>query len=228
MIEKLAWDSDFFGYPVGQIEMINPDPESISSVIKNSNEFKLIYLISPERIDFAIPELKLVDIKTRLGKQLKNNRTYSFQNIHEYDGEEDSQLNELALQSGVFSRFKVDSNFVKSEFEKLYLRWISDSIKKIIADKVIVYKEIGSPYIGFVTLKFKNDFSEIGLIAVDEKNRGKGIAKSLLTFIEDLTVNAGFNKIEVVTQFENLAAMNLYEKAGYEIISKKYIYHLWN
>lgn len=228
MIKKLVWDSELFGYPVGQIQILKADPDIISATINNSNKFKLVYVITPQKIEFEIPELKLVDIKTRLSKKVKNNQTYSLQNIHEYDGEEDSQLNRLALQSGVFSRFKVDSNFTHNEFEKLYLRWILDSINKIIADKVIVYKQPGGHCVGFVTIKFKNDFSEIGLIAVDEQSRGKGIAKSLLTFIDGLTINAGCNRIEVVTQLENLPAINLYEQAGYEIISKKYIYHLWN
>jgi dTDP-4-amino-4,6-dideoxy-D-galactose acyltransferase len=228
MIEKLEWDSDFFGYPVGQIQIEKPDLENISNAIKNSIEFKLIYLISPQRIDFSVAGLKLVDIKTRLRKQIKSKPDYSFQKIHEYTGGEDDQLKNLALQSGIYSRFKRDSNFINGEFEKLYLKWISDSINKTIADKVIVYKEPGSCCNGFVTLKFKNNFSEIGLIAVDEKSRGKGAAKSLLAFTDHQTIKEGLNKIEVVTQFENLPARKLYEKAGYEIISKKYIYHLWN
>jgi dTDP-4-amino-4,6-dideoxy-D-galactose acyltransferase len=228
MIEKLSWDSDFFGYPVGQIEILKPDRYNVSTAIQDSKKFTLVYVISPERIDFEVPELKLVDIKTRLSKRIKNKPNCSFYNISEYGGEEDGQLKKLALESGAFSRFKVDSNFVHNEFEKLYLKWISDSINKIIADKIIVYKEPGSVCIGFVTLKFKIHFSEIGLIAVDEKSRGKGIAKSLLTFTDGLTINAGCDRIEVVTQLENLPAMKLYEKAGFEIISKKYIYHLWN
>jgi dTDP-4-amino-4,6-dideoxy-D-galactose acyltransferase len=228
MIEKLEWDSEFFGYPVGQIQIEKPDRENISNAIKNSMEFKLVYLISPQRIDFAVTGLKLVDIKTRLGKQIKSKPNYSFQKIHEYTGVEDDQLKSLALQSGIYSRFKIDSNFINGEFEKLYLKWISDSINKTIADKIIVYEDGNKNYNGFITIIFKEQFSEIGLIAVDEKSRGNGIGKALLDYADHCTISRKFNKIEVVTQLENISAMKLYKKCGYKIISTKYIYHLWN
>jgi len=102
-----------------------------------------------------------------------------------------------------------------------------DSIYKVIADNVIVFKEDGN-YKGFISVKFREIFSEIGLIAVDEKSRGKGIGKGLLDYVNNLTLDKGLYEIQVTTQFENTTAMNLYAKAGYNIISKKYMYHLWN
>lgn len=227
MIKKLEWDSVFFGYPVGELIISHSTQRQIPALLKEASAFKLTYLITDKKIKPEIDKLKLVDIKTRLGKKL-NNKNHTVANVQEYPGGEDEQLEKLALLSGIYSRFKMDSNFVNNEFEKLYLKWISDSINKTIADKVIVYKENGNPCKGFVTLKFKDNFCEIGLIAVDEEARGKGIAKSLLSYADNCAGEAGLRRIEVVTQFDNIPAMNLYEKAGYEIISKKYIYHLWD
>lgn len=227
MIKKLEWDSDFFGYSVGQLVISQSTQKQLPALLIEASDFKLVYVFSDERINPEREELKLVDIKTRLGKKL-NKKNHTIANVHEYTGGEDDQLKKLALQSGIYSRFKMDSNFVNNEFEQLYLKWISDSINKTIADKVIVYKEPERNCKGFVTLKFQENFSEIGLIAVAEESRGKGIANALLDYVDNCAVEVGLKRIEVVTQFDNFPAMNLYEKAGYEIISKKYIYHLWN
>lgn len=228
MIEKLKWDSDFFGYPVGRIQLETAHYSHISDITKDTAGFRLVYLVCPKRIRTTIKGLKLVDIKTRFSKQINNEQSDSFGRIHEYSGGADDQLERLALQSGVFSRFKADANFVNNEFERLYLKWIKESINKTIADKVVVYKKDSNKCIGFITLKFNEDFSEIGLIAVDEGSRGKGIGKTLLSYAAYITQEMGLQKIEVVTQHENHPAVGLYKKCGYGIISKKYIYHLWN
>ena len=228
MIKRLDWDSDFFGYAVGEIELKNSNQQYLIESLKEAEGFKLIYVISDEELNFNAKELELVDIKTRLRKTNIAEATSVCENVGEYRGGEDEQLQKLALQSGVFSRFKVDKHFNNGEFKKLYLKWIEDSINKSIADKVIIYEEHGQNCFGFVTLKFKNYFSEIGLIAVDENSRGKGIAKKLLNYADQSTLLHGLEQIEVVTQYKNVPAMKLYEKAGYQIVSKKYIYHLWN
>jgi dTDP-4-amino-4,6-dideoxy-D-galactose acyltransferase len=196
--------------------------------LEEGKKYKLIYLISDERLNVQIKNLQLVDVKTRLRKKIRTKYLTLDENIAEYTGEQNDQLKKLALQSGIYSRFKIDQHFTNNEFEKLYLKWIEDSINKTIADKVIINKGSKNNCIGFVTLKFKENFSEIGLIAVDKGSRGEGVGKELLASADYYTRNNGLNKIEVVTQFENQPAMRLYERSGYKIISKKYIYHLWN
>lgn len=65
---------------------------------------------------------------------------------------------------------------------------------------------------------------QIGLIAVHDKHWGKGIGSSLLNSISFVYPN---NKIIVSTQEQNKGAIALYEKNGFQIDTKKYIYHLW-
>jgi len=227
MIKKLDWDTNFFGYAVGQTKINWDDEKSKNALFKEANKFKLVYLVSDKEMNPAVKGSELVDIKTKLRKEVSIDEDCSTLHLTEYDGGDHGQLKKLALQSGIYSRFKKDPNFTNNEFEKLYMKWIVDSIKKTVADNVIVYKENENDYRAFVTLKYKEDHAEIGLIAVDEQSRGKGVGFALLSYVNNLTKDMGLNKIEVTTQFENLPAMNLYQKAGYKIISKKFIDHLW-
>ena len=227
MIKKLKWDSEFFGYDVGKVVIEENQVVSEQELIKESYPFKLVYIFSDIKLDFKHFKSKLVDIKTTFyKKQLAWEENPEF--IHCKDEPAAcNNLRQLALESGVFSRFKRDNNFTNNEFEKLYSQWINDSIKKINADHIIVYKE-NNICKGFVSLKFQKEIAEIGLMAVDEDSRGEGIGLTLLGFINNLSRSKGFPEMRVTTQFENIPAMQLYEKAGYTILSKQYIYHLWN
>lgn len=227
MIEKLNWDSDFFGYPVGKINA-NEGIDLLLSDEININQFRLIYIFSDHKLIIKDKRVSEVDIKTTLIRtMLKNEELIIHPAISEYDGSQDEALHSLAIESGVYSRFKRDPGFKDNEFFKLYSKWIRDSIDKKIADKLLVYMEdnkIG----GFVSLKFKAEYAEIGLIAVHGNSRGKGIAMALLYAAFFHTKKQGFNYTHIVTQFENTPAMKLYQKAGFKIENKKYVYHLWN
>ena len=67
----------------------------------------------------------------------------------------------------------------------------------------------------------------IGLIGVDKGSRGKGIATSLLKRAEHYTIVNGIKKIQVVTQAQNIPAVNLYLKAGYTQESVINVFHIW-
>lgn len=228
MVEVLDWDSEFFGYKVGQIVLTENKKVDEAAILRWSENFKLVYVISDSEEKFKSSRIQLVDIKTRLTKKIKALRErFIDSNYIEGESYNDQQLISLALQSGAFSRFKKDSNFVNDEFYKLYHKWISDSLNKKIADKVIVFKKELIPK-GLLTLSFKNTFAEIGLLSVDEFSRGEGIGQSLLMYADEITIAKGLMEVQVSTQLQNFPAMQLYKKVGYSILYKKYIYHIWN
>lgn len=228
MIKKLDWDSNFFGYSVGQIEMLDYSNTLSEQLLQEAKNYKLVYIISDIPIVIPIEQMQLVDIRTRLCKKNLSYLNFNKSNLAQFEGSYDTSLEKLSLKSGLYSRFKKDPGFKNNEFENLYKKWIHESVNKNIADSIIIYKEANENIGGFVSLKFKQGYSEIGLIAVDENKRGKGIGLSLLNYVNNETIKNGRQEIYVTTQFENLIAMKLYSKAGYEIVSKKYIYHLWN
>jgi ribosomal protein S18 acetylase RimI-like enzyme len=136
------------------------------------------------------------------------------------------KLKILALQSGLYSRFKVDPNFKNNEFGKLYEQWIVNSVKKITASECLVYFD-GEVEKGFITLAIKEDTGSIGLIAVDEMERGKSIGRKLLNASFDYFSKRNIDRVEVVTQKANESACVFYEKLGFEVKNIINIYHLW-
>ena len=80
---------------------------------------------------------------------------------------------------------------------------------------------------GFTTIKFNTDYSEIGLIGVDKNSRGLGIGSLLLDRVNKLSIDNGVGDIYVATQLNNKPACKFYKKNGFTEIETKHIYHCW-
>ncbi len=181
----------------------------------------------PEEIE--TPGFFLADEKVTYTKQIVNlpdNRDPSVVSVLPTD-EATDLLNELSYQAGEYSRFKRDPMLPVSKFKELYKLWMVNSVKRIIAKEVFAVHDNGI-YKGMITLGIKNGVPDIGLIAVDGQYRGMGIGRKLIEAAEQWAVNEEKrNTIQVVTQGLNREACLFYEKNGYRISSKNYIFHWW-
>src|SRR5689334_17879565 len=125
-IKQLQWDTDLFGYKVGKITINREDELDVDSIRKDSN--KLLYIFSEEQIGKPILNALsavLVDKKTELAKYFDASETIPqlSPNLYEINSVNPSMI-ELALLSGIYSRFNIDSNFSNNEFQNLYTAWI--------------------------------------------------------------------------------------------------------
>ncbi len=234
MIEYLPWDSNFFHKKIGKIFVNSGNESNLEQLIENAinEQYQLLYLFTPENIIIEYPILnkfsgKLVDKKVLYTQNIEGTNVFIDSPIEEYlESKLSNDLESLSYLSGSFSRFHVDKNFNNDDFYRLYKTWIIKSLKKEICDKIFVLKEIDE-ILGMVTLKYGDQKGEIGLIAVAESAQGKNIGKNLINVcIKDL-ISKNIFKIEVPTQFENLAACRFYEKCNFEIKNITNIYHFW-
>ena len=142
---KLNWDSDFFHFNVCCLKSLITNIEDLKAVdtIMDDGKFKLAYYSTVEALNIdsiESLEIKLVDKKTTYVKKISSS-LISHPLIFSYeDVFPSSKLIDLAIQSGIYSRFNVDKNIGKEKFEELYRLWIIKSVKKEIAKEVIVYK----------------------------------------------------------------------------------------
>ncbi len=135
-------------------------------------------------------------------------------------------LYHLAYISGEYSRFKKDKKFGEDTFQKLYREWVNNSVNQQIADYVLVYEK-DKKVLGMVTLKLSIDTSIIGLIAVDNATQGMGIGQQLMAECERLSIENNIKTVEVATQEFNQKAYQFYQKCGFSVKSRQYIYHFW-
>ena len=231
-IKILKWDSSFFGYKVGLLEIENVEDFNYNIFFEQAKQFRLVYIYSNNKIKNN--QLTLVDEKMTFWKLINpgvvkkeesaNPSISSFE--PGYNNLE--QLKELTLLSGIYSRFYVDPNFVNQEYQSLYLEWINKSIEKILAFDTLIYS-IQEKIAGFITISKKTQIlADIGLLAVDSSFRGQGVASQLINAAIVAALTEGFTEMQVVTQSKNYPAISLYTKANFEITGITNIYHYWN
>jgi len=230
-IKYLLWDSGFFGKQIGKIDLeLSNDLNNLLSDAKKSG-YQLIYVFCNDNLAIDAETLKhyngkCVDRKILYEKECKTtNEQATF--VSEYKSNLlTKELEQLAYESGNYSRFKLDENFTKEDFYKMYRIWIENSINHQIADHVYVVKE-NDQIKGMVTLKINKDNGQIGLIAISPEAQGKGYGKSLISACEKKLSIFNIFKLEVPTQLENKQACRFYEKCGFQIKSAINIYHFW-
>jgi dTDP-4-amino-4,6-dideoxy-D-galactose acyltransferase len=227
--EFLAWDSKFFNLNVGRL-VIEADEEI---PVLRLNDFDLVYII----IKNNLPDLKkkyfetrafFADEKLTYQKEIRDT-TKPGNNILSWPAGKRAErdLLDIGVQSGEFSRFKIDPEIPGEKFIALYEQWVINSVNRKIAEEVYYFEDNGAPA-GMITLSIKNGKADIGILSVHKNSRGKGIATGLVKAAEYWGKNIkGFGQIQVVTQAANTVACKFYEKNGFLIHTREYVFHWW-
>lgn len=79
----------------------------------------------------------------------------------------------------------------------------------------LVARNEASEALGCVAVRAYTDFAEIKRMYVDDAARGQGIAKALLNAAHAIATAKGFDLIRLETGDRQIAAIGLYEQAGY-------------
>lgn len=232
MICKLVeWDSNFFSKKIYKATLNNNFTDEEKTEIQDLNA-DLIYIVASE------PNPSLIKNITNLGALLYDKKV-TYKKSSFFDQKEftnnlsfnsainlSSNLEKMVYQSGKYSRFNLDRN-LNYNYERLYRTWIDKSLSRELADEVLVAVDPTNNEVGFITLKKTEYAGNIGLIAVDEKYRGKKIGVDLLLMADQWYKENSVKEATIVTQLDNIPACNLYEKMGYSLDKLEYIFHLW-
>ena len=226
----LEWDSEFFGFPVSKLKAEHIGVEDLKCIFLNS-EARLIYFftdnfLSEEVLNNNYFDVKLVDTKISIRKTLKLDAKLH-PKVEIYESKEiEPELFQLAYRAGLHSRFFKDDFIPKSKYKELYELWLTKSIKRILADIVLVYRS-NSKIVGFTTISTKEDEPHVTLLAVNPCFEGKWVSFALMSSIENVLLKKGFNSVWSETQEDNMKAISAYRRHGVEIGSMRYVYHLW-
>lgn len=211
MIEFLAWDSEFFGFKIGRLNLQDANYDEAEA---KEEGFKCVYLYASQPLKTLPKSATLMDERVEYSWIRRPDNTENAPHIVQAKAEDLTQL--LPLVPGAFtdSRFYRDSRFDRARVQQFFERWLENSFCGF-ADYVLTDSQRQS----FVTVK--ND--RIGIIAVGTEARGRGLGKALLAEVQ----NRSQGHIWVATQSQNLSARRLYEACDFHISETAYIYHSW-
>jgi len=136
-------------------------------------------------------------------------------------------LVELAVEAGAFSRFAVDPRIPHEAFRRLYAIWIGRSCRHESADAVFVAedRDVQGVPLGLATVAVKGDAATIGLVAVSERARRRGVGRATMARCHDWLRDRDVMRVDVATQVANGPACGLYRACGYYPSSFETIYH---
>jgi dTDP-4-amino-4,6-dideoxy-D-galactose acyltransferase len=140
-----------------------------------------------------------------------------------------SRLIDLSVAAGAFSRFRLDPRIPAQAFARLYQTWITRACLGELADRVLVAsrsEKVDEP-MGLITMSAGEGAGSIGLVAVAEEERGRGVGTLLMRAAHDWLARRGCNTVSVATQLDNRPACRLYEKCGYRLTDCESRYHFW-
>jgi dTDP-4-amino-4,6-dideoxy-D-galactose acyltransferase len=246
-VEPLAWDSQHFGFMVARVH--GPSLGAVeldqSLSLARRDGVRLLYWAADANRDVSPQVLAayhgvLVDRKATYSRPLaRGDRRVDPSpccaiTTHRR-AEPSAELNALALAAGEFSRFRRDPRIPAAAFRSLYQTWLLRSATGELADIVLIASAgdragaSAAPLapLGFVTVSLSEGKGSIGLIAVAERARGRGIGSSLLKAAHCWLARHTATDVFVVTQLENQKACRLYERSGYRLLQVQHVYHFW-
>lgn len=241
-IVLLPWDSDFFGLRTGKLDLQNGDLVALPLVLDKSlkSGYELLYVMGPD--EFSIDDATLskwggqfvdcrVDYKMALlTDEAKNAESVSLSNpdiriTQRAKVAADGDLKQLAVLSGNLSRFVKDTRLDPSKAKRLFEIWIEKSALGENGERVFLATGSKDKTLGFATIGLMGDHARIGLIAVNPENQGQGVGRLLIAALKEFAFGQGQREVRVATQQDNVAAKQLYSKAGFVADRVQKTYH---
>lgn len=188
----------------------------IWSKIKVDDVEKLICL---QKLGFYLVD---TNIEFSLSKEMVPKKS---SNVRFARANDEIAVRSIAKNAFKYDRFHRDPNISDNIASKIKEEWAGNffSGKR---GKWMVVVEKNSVIVGFLQIiEGNNDKIIIDLIAVDEKSRGKGLAREMISFMY-LNCLKKNGIIKVGTQISNTSSIKLYLDLGFFINSAYYVVHM--
>jgi len=236
LCRHLPWDSDFFGYRIARARGERLTKGELQSVCDWCREERIdcLYFLADPADEAGLRRLEkqgfqLVDTRVTLRRSgalapasLEPPRV----RVRPYSDSDFAGLREIARTNHRNTRFSNDGHFPSALCDALYERWIENSCQGH-ADRVLVAEWEGQPA-GYITChRESSSAGRIGLFAVDERARGKGLGADLIREAIQWFQSEEIRDILVATQGDNEPAQRVYRKRGFLVESIRLWFHYW-
>lgn len=256
IIEKLPWDTEFFGIKMAKIShLIGYGSYQNAFDIKNELLTYISTLCLKEDIKFLSIKVNIGDyssihcleehgfrIMSTCATYLMEKEKYlakyrdkitSNCTIRPYQDKDFSNLIAISKGSCVKSHFKADPSISQEKASDLYNEWIKNSCKGLV-DEVIVI-EADNKVIGCATFDIDKKFStwfgyKLGrtpLIVFSKSVRGKGLSDlSILRLLLEYWFMK-VDMVDVVIQIDNIKSAKYWLQLDSRMVDYRYVLHKW-
>lgn len=231
MIEQLPWDSEHFGVPIGRVAGGRLTRDDVETADRSG--LRCLYLLIPADESSAIADaedlgFRVVSLRLTMSRPVQPGDPPAA-SVRPARPEDLPVLEPVAATAHSDTRFFVDPGFGRDAARHLYERWLRASVLEGFADLALVAEHEGRP-VGYITGHFHSATRSvaIGLLAVGDLARGRGLGVQLVNALLRAAEARGFERVDVVTQGRNLRAQRLYARAGFHPTRREVWLHRWS
>jgi GNAT superfamily N-acetyltransferase len=242
-IAPARWDSQFFSFPIGNIELPGDyDKEKLEATLRDAHsKYRLLFVTifgeGPEVLSLCNNQCSCYVRKIFLKKDVPKNVEPNDPRIRAYTSTFCTPaLERLAVQSGTMTQFRLDPELAP-HFEQLFLTWINFAVTKELADSIWTCYEHGQ-HLGLVTIRSAKQVDSttghvekegrIGMLSVDGKHRRRGIGTQLVKACDFWCSSLDIHTNAIITQKDNEAAIALCKQLGFQQDREGAVYHYWS
>jgi dTDP-4-amino-4,6-dideoxy-D-galactose acyltransferase len=237
IVKKLEWESDFFGFSMGQFTSNKLDEHNYKEAHKACEDKNIQFLqVLAESHDYdSIRQAELqgfnfTDVRITLELKLNEIKLKQQETEFSYGLATTKHIDALKIISdGMFkdSRFYFDKNFTEHKVDELFQLWVEKAILGTFDHECFCFFQNEQP-ICFGTIRYNSKKeASLGLLGVDKNFRGKKISNRLLTQMCSFLIKSNIEVFTVVTQGRNYAAQRCYQQAGFRTQNVEFWYHKW-
>jgi len=238
LVERLPWDSEFFGRSIGRARTGRLDPSSAAQLVDEATAAGLecVYFVTgsddvttvlaAEEHGFHLVEVRVV-LERAAALPIAQHADAPDFVVGPARAEDLPQLEPIAAQVARLSRYACDPRVTAAETARLYRVWIGNALRGY-ADVVLVARErSGGDALGFLCCKMHGELCDLQLAGVAEEQRQRKIGRALFEAGIVWGQEQGAKRLQIVTQGRNVAAQRLFQQLGFLTSEVKLCYHLW-
>lgn len=228
LAELLAWDSEFWGFPVARLRGGDLSPNRAHDAVAwcTARGVRCAFLLTdgaeaePAAVA-AAAGFRAVDTRITLAREPDDPGPATAPALVRPGAEADREwIADLAADAHTDTRFFFDSRFPRERARELYRRW---ALRPLAEDgRELLVAEDDGDAVGYLIVV--TDEPAIDLIAVKSTAQGSGVGTAL---VQAAIERFPDKQVQVVTQARNVAAMRLYESTGFRVVRSETWHHLW-
>jgi GNAT superfamily N-acetyltransferase len=236
LVERLDWDSEFFGRPIGRARVGRLDKNLAERLVYDARAAGLTCVYFAAGIDdvetvCAAEQMgfHLVDVRVVLERpELTTIPSVADGDVTIEPARESDlpRLEEIATEVARLSRYAADPRFRPDETDRLYRTWIRNAWDGYV-DKVLVARAGDGKVLGFGCPKIHGELCDLQLLGVAGAQRQRKVGRALVVAAMAWGKEQGATRMQAVTQGRNVPAQRLFQQLGFLTAEVKLYYHLW-
>jgi dTDP-4-amino-4,6-dideoxy-D-galactose acyltransferase len=229
LIERLEWDSSFFGLPIGRVRQ-GVGADRLANVVNEaeSHGLRCVYLLaSADQSELVVAAeghgFRVREIRMELQRTVEGHPA-ALTGLRSAQADELDALAPIARERIRGTRFFADNHFAQKTSAELYVEWLRRGLVDPERQTLVADDDQG-----FVVchLDGVSGTGTIELIAVADGAARGGVGKSLMAGAGAIFNASSMVTARVVTQGANIAAQSLYQACGYRTTRVFYWLHMW-